>query len=207
LPAVGSYFADDVGGKRPTCCRPATSSVAVTRSPSSRVERWQARRHRALRARADNRRGRRGRLVLQASVLGPPDGERRDCAGVHGVLFEVPEASMSATRPDECSQRQRRSERSSRMVGWVRGLGPATRACVGDESVEPGVAAWGRLARRGAVARQPGADGLLPVLRARRSSASAARRRASAPSEARSSSRIRAELVGRPPYALALYRS
>ena len=41
---------------------------------------------------------------------------------------------------------------------------------------------------------QPEGGGVPPVLRARRSSASAARRRASAPSQARSSSRIRAKL-------------
>jgi hypothetical protein len=56
-------------------------------------------RRRALRADAGNRRGRRGRLVLQASVLGAPAGKRRDCPGVRGVLFEVPEASMSGTPP------------------------------------------------------------------------------------------------------------
>src|ERR1039457_3749974 len=51
---------------------------------------------RALRARAGSRRGRRGRPVLQEPVLGAADGQRRNCPGVRGVLFEVPEASMSA---------------------------------------------------------------------------------------------------------------
>ena len=53
-------------------------------------------RRRALRTRAGNRRGRRGRLVLQASVLGVPDSKCWDCPGVRGVLFGVPEASMRA---------------------------------------------------------------------------------------------------------------
>ena len=52
--------------------------------------------------------------------------------------------------------------------------------------------------------RQFGPGGLSPVIRARRSCASAARRRASARSLARWSSRIRAGLLGRCPYALAL---
>ena len=50
---------------------------------------------RALRARADSRRGRRGRPVLQGPVLAAADGERRNCRGVRGVLSEVPEAFMS----------------------------------------------------------------------------------------------------------------
>ncbi len=48
----------------------------------------------------------------------------------------------------------------------------------------------------GVVGRQLGSGGVLSVLRARRSSASAARRRASALSQARSNSRIRASRVG-----------
>jgi hypothetical protein len=51
---------------------------------------------RALRGRAGSRRARRGRPVLQGPVLGAADGERRNRPGVRGVLFEVPEASMSA---------------------------------------------------------------------------------------------------------------
>src|SRR5262245_47723607 len=52
--------------------------------------------HRALRARAGSRRGRRGHPVLQEPVLGAADSERRNCPGIRGVLSEVPEASMSA---------------------------------------------------------------------------------------------------------------
>ena len=54
--------------------------------------------HRALRARADSRRGRRGRPVFQEPVLGTADGGRRNSPGVRGVLSEVPEALMSAGR-------------------------------------------------------------------------------------------------------------
>src|SRR5262249_17791699 len=50
----------------------------------------------ALRARADSRRGRRGRPVLEEPVLGAADSKRRNCPGVRGVLSEVPEASISA---------------------------------------------------------------------------------------------------------------
>ena len=52
--------------------------------------------HRALRAHAGNRRGRRGRPVLQEPVLGAADSERRNCSGVRGLLSQVPEALMSA---------------------------------------------------------------------------------------------------------------
>src|ERR1700733_3989225 len=51
---------------------------------------------RALRACARSRRRRRGRPLLQEPVLGAADGERRNRAGVRGVLSEVPETSMSA---------------------------------------------------------------------------------------------------------------
>jgi hypothetical protein len=51
--------------------------------------------HRVLRARAGSRRNRRGCSVLQESVLGAADGERRDSPGVLGVLSEVPEQSVS----------------------------------------------------------------------------------------------------------------
>ena len=51
---------------------------------------------RALRARADRCRGRHGRPVLQASLVGTANSKRRNCAGVRGLLLEVPEASMSA---------------------------------------------------------------------------------------------------------------
>jgi len=57
------------------------------------------------------------------------------------------------------------------------------------------------------VSRQFAPGGVSPAVRARRSAASAKRRRASACSEARWSSRMRAGLVGRGPYALALYKS
>src|SRR5215468_9121162 len=66
-------------------------------TPVHRVERngGETGSHRALRARAGSRRGRRGRPVLQAPPLGAADSECRDCPGVRGVLFEVPEACMS----------------------------------------------------------------------------------------------------------------
>jgi len=57
-------------------------------------ERGKAGRRRFLRARADRRRGRRRRAVLQEPVLGTADGERRNRAGVLGVLPEVSEASV-----------------------------------------------------------------------------------------------------------------
>ena len=50
---------------------------------------------RALRFRADSRRNRRRCPVPQESVLGAPDGERRNSPGVLGVLSEVPEPSVS----------------------------------------------------------------------------------------------------------------
>jgi len=100
LPGVGSYFADDVrvGSARHTADR--RHHPWPRRGP--RAVGWndgKAGRRRALCACAGSRRGRRGRLVLQASVLGAPDRERRDCPGVCGVLFEVREASMSGTAP------------------------------------------------------------------------------------------------------------
>lgn len=49
---------------------------------------------RALRARAGSRRGRRGRPVLRAPVLGAADRKRRNCPGVRCVLFEVPKVTM-----------------------------------------------------------------------------------------------------------------
>src|SRR5665811_422270 len=51
---------------------------------------------RALRARDGSRRGWRGRPVLQGPLLGAADGQRRDRPGVRGVLFQVPEAFVSA---------------------------------------------------------------------------------------------------------------
>jgi hypothetical protein len=51
---------------------------------------------RALLARAGSCRDRRGRSVLQEPVLAEADGERRNRPGVRGILFEIPEASMSA---------------------------------------------------------------------------------------------------------------
>jgi hypothetical protein len=65
------------------------------RGTTVRCDDGKARRCRALRARAGNCRGRCRPLVLQASVLGAPDGECRDRPGVRGVLSEVPGASMS----------------------------------------------------------------------------------------------------------------
>ena len=66
--------------------------VVVT--PQRVVEREDARsgsRH-ALRARADSRRGRRGRPVLLEPVLGAADSEHRNCSRVLGVLSDIPEA-------------------------------------------------------------------------------------------------------------------
>jgi hypothetical protein len=51
---------------------------------------------RALRACAGSRRSRRGRPVLQAPVLGAANIKRRNCPGVRGLLFEVPETPISA---------------------------------------------------------------------------------------------------------------
>ena len=70
--------------------------VAELRSRREEYGKADSRRARALRARAGSRRGRRGRPVLQEPVLGTADGERRNCSGVLGVLFEVPKDSMSA---------------------------------------------------------------------------------------------------------------
>ena len=58
------------------------------------VEREDARSgsRRALRARADSRRGRRGRPVLLESVLGAADSEHRNCSRILGALPDVPEA-------------------------------------------------------------------------------------------------------------------
>jgi len=53
----------------------------------------------ALRARADSRRGRRGRPVLQQPVLGAADSERRNCSRVLGVLSDVPEAISHQAAP------------------------------------------------------------------------------------------------------------
>src|SRR6266567_3426307 len=74
------------------------TSARSCSTPSHTVERnyGKTRSRRALRGRAGSRRGRRGRPVLQEPVLGAPDSKRRDCPGVRSVLFEVPEASMSA---------------------------------------------------------------------------------------------------------------
>ena len=74
----------------------ARSSIPGS-TPQHAVEREHGKtgNRRALRARADSRRGRRGRPVLQGPVLGAADGERRNCPGVRGVLSEVPESSMS----------------------------------------------------------------------------------------------------------------
>jgi hypothetical protein len=65
--------------------------------------------HRALRARAGSRRGRRGRPVLQEQVLGAADGERRNCLGVRGVLSEVPEALMSGAATVLAFQRKQQA--------------------------------------------------------------------------------------------------
>jgi non-specific serine/threonine protein kinase len=50
--------------------------------------------HRAVRARAGSRRGRRGRPVLQARLLATADRQHRNCPGVRGLRPEVPEALM-----------------------------------------------------------------------------------------------------------------
>ena len=73
-----------------------TGPVRLTRrSARSSKEGWVAGLpSRALRARDDSRRGRRGPPVLQAPVLGAGDGQRRDRAGVRGVLPAVAEASV-----------------------------------------------------------------------------------------------------------------
>jgi hypothetical protein len=75
-------------------------------TPSHRVERngGKTGRRRALRACAGSRRGRRGPPVLQTPALGAADSKRRDCPGVRGVLFEVPEASMSAAAARRLTQ-------------------------------------------------------------------------------------------------------
>src|SRR5262249_4279426 len=53
--------------------------------------------YRALRARVGGRRNRRGCPVLQESVVGAADGERRNSPGILGVLSEVPEQPVSGT--------------------------------------------------------------------------------------------------------------
>jgi hypothetical protein len=63
--------------------------------PESAAHMTDSRRARALRACAGSRRGRRGRPILQESVLGAADGKRRNRPGVLGVLSEVPETPMS----------------------------------------------------------------------------------------------------------------
>jgi len=82
--------------------------VVVT--PQRVVEREDGRSgsRRALRARADSRRGRRGRPVLQQPVLGAADSERRNCSRVLGVLSDVPEA---ISHQGSGSQRQRGAAR------------------------------------------------------------------------------------------------
>src|SRR5215469_6474297 len=76
----------------------STAGCRSCSTPSHRVERNDGKTgsRRALRACAGSRRGRCGHPVLQAPVLGTADSEHRDCTGVRGVLFQVPEASMSA---------------------------------------------------------------------------------------------------------------
>ena len=49
---------------------------------------------RAVRPRTGSRRGRRGHRVLHAPVLGAANSKRRNCRGIRGVVFEVPETSM-----------------------------------------------------------------------------------------------------------------
>ena len=75
-----------------------STTAAVAAAPSRRVERKGGKtgNHRALRASAGSRRGRRGRSVLQAPLLGAAGSKRRDRPGVRGVLFEVPQAPLSA---------------------------------------------------------------------------------------------------------------
>jgi hypothetical protein len=83
------------GGRadRRSCSNP---SYVVERN-DGKTGSCQAGSRRALRARAGSRRGRRGRPVLQAPVLGAADSKRRNCAGIRGVLLEVLQASMSAS--------------------------------------------------------------------------------------------------------------
>jgi hypothetical protein len=59
---------------------------------------------RALRACAGSRRSRRGRPVLQAPVLGAANIKRRNCPGFRGLLFEVPEAPISAAAGMQLTQ-------------------------------------------------------------------------------------------------------
>ena len=59
---------------------------------------------RTLRACAGSRRSRRGRPVLQTPVLGAANIKRRNCPGVRGLLFEVPEAPISAAAGMQLTQ-------------------------------------------------------------------------------------------------------
>ena len=82
-----------------TCSR-CLRGVRPGSTPQHAVERTHGKTgsRRALRARADSRRGRRGRPVLQGPVLGAADGERRNCPGVRGVLSKVPERCSCSCR-------------------------------------------------------------------------------------------------------------
>jgi len=82
-----------------TCSRCLEGGVRPGSTPQHAVERKHGKTgsRRALRTRADSRRGRRGRPVLQGPVLAATDGERRNCLGVRGILSEVLESSLSDT--------------------------------------------------------------------------------------------------------------
>src|SRR5664279_5122037 len=60
--------------------------------------------YRALRAHDGSHRGWRGRPVLPGPLLGAADGQRRDRPGVRGVLFQVPEAFLSAAPRERSTQ-------------------------------------------------------------------------------------------------------
>src|SRR5664279_2942665 len=55
-----------------------------------------------------------GRPVLQAPFLAAADRKRRNCPGVRGVLFEVPEASMSAWRRNAGHRASQRTQINGR---------------------------------------------------------------------------------------------
>src|SRR5664279_2428776 len=84
-----------------------------------------------------------GRPVLQAPFLAAADRKRRNCPGVRGVLFEVPEASMSAGRRNaghRASQRTqingRRAAKRRHVSGWL-SFGPRWTSSWRDSEFHP----------------------------------------------------------------------